>query len=445
MITPSHLEHGLWRLPESRSAEFTELDFWIEMSKMIEDAKVDGVFFADVLGLYEATEWKDVVKNAVQFPSNDPMVMISALAQATKHLGFIYTSTVTAVLPFMFARQASSLDHLTKGRIGWNVVSGSTGNGARSLGTDGLNEHSKRYNIADEYLEVTYKLWEGSQDDGALIRDKERGWYTDPKKVHKIHHSGEYFKVEGPHQVPPSPQRTPLVFQAGSSGPGLAFAGKNAEGVFLISGSPEAAKKKVDSIKEAAVEAGRDPEEIHFVEGVTLVIGETMEEAKKKEQYYDANASVPAHALQMIGATGLDISKFSPDTLLEDIMDQVPGFTGPLTHAIDRIKDRKATVQDLAASTTTLFRIVGTPATIADRFQQYLDVGITGFNIVTAIMDVSVTDFCDLLAPELKKRGMMKTEYSPGTFREKLFPGNGPFLSKTHPGSKYRGIYGEDE
>ncbi|KAI8937135.1 hypothetical protein NX059_006349 [Plenodomus lindquistii] len=445
MNTPSHLEHGLWRMPSSRTKEYTTLDLWVELAKLAEETKIDMIFFADILGMYDAPNWKDVPKHAVQFPSCDPMALMGTLAYVTKHLGLIYTSSVFAAQPYMFARQISTLDHLSKGRMGWNVVTGSTSNGAKCLGLPELKDHAARYAWADEYIDVTYKLWEGSHDVGSVVRDGKNNIYSDPKKVHKINHKSEHYSVEGPHTVEPSPQRAPVIFQAGASGPGIEFAGKHAEGCFLISGTPEAAKKKIEQITAAAKAAGRNPDDMHFIEGITPIVGKTLEEAQAKQEEYNDNLDVTAHHLQFSGATGLDLSAYPPDTPLEDLLPLAHGMQGPLTITIDTIKDRKATIRDLAANSIRIMRYCGTPAMIADRFEEYIEAGITGFNLISATVPGTVHDFVELVAPELKRRGLMKTEYSPGTLREKMFPKSRPEVNERHPAAKYRGFYKEDE
>jgi FMN-dependent oxidoreductase (nitrilotriacetate monooxygenase family) len=445
MNSPSHLQHGLWRMKQSRSNEYNDLQLWVDLAKLAEETKIDGIFFADVIGLFDAPNWKDVPQNAVQFPSSDPAMILGTMAYATENVAFIYTGNVLLSHPFTFARQASTLDHLSNGRIGWNVVCGASKNGARSFGHEDIEDHETRYARTDEYVDITYKLWEGSMDPGAVLKDQEEHVYVDPKKIHKINHVSKNYSVEGPHLVEPSPQRMPVIYQAGASGPGIAFAAKHAEAVFLISASPEGARKKVTAIKELAVKAGRREDDIHFVEGIMVIVGETLDEAKAKEVEFDKYASATAHTIQFSGAGGIDFSKHSPDELLEDLIDQAPGMRGSIEMVINGVKGRKATVQDLASSSTKGIRAVGTPDMIIDRFQEFIDVGITGFNILSMTLPSSVEDFCRLVAPELKKRGMMRSEFPPGTMREKMFPGRDSMVNERHPAFKYRNMYKENE
>ena len=202
----------------------------------------------------------------MQVPVNDPAMLIPAMAAVTEHLGFAYTSSVLQMPPFTFARQISTLDHLTGGRVGWNIVASYLRNAATNLGLDELPSHNARYDRADEYLDVAYKLWEGSWEDGAVLRDTANRRYADPSRIHAINHVGQHYRVEGPHLSEPSPQRTPLLFQAGSSTRGRAFAARHAECVFLIESlaAVRGPASVVRDIRAQAASLGRDPDGIRF-------------------------------------------------------------------------------------------------------------------------------------------------------------------------------------
>lgn len=440
MDTPSHFSHGAWRMPDNRSTEYNTLDLWVGIAKLAEENKLDGIFFADVLGLYETQgkDWGKMVRHAVQFPVSDPMMVLSAMAYATKDVGLMCTRSVLQTHPFEFARAAATFDHLSNGRFGWNIVCGASKNGARCMGLPDTKDHATRYAWAEEYVSVTYKLWEASWDEGAVVKDGKNQVYADPNKVHKVNHKSERYSVEGPLDVEPSPQRVPVIFQAGGSGPGVAFAAQHTEGAFLISGNPEAAKGRVASMLAEAVKAGRRKEDLHFIEGIAIITGATDEEALAKEAEIEANLNDEAQSLMYMGATGIDLSAYDPDTPLEDLLETAPGMRGGLKLAIDSVKDRKAVVRDLIRGSTRNYRVVGGPDTVANRIQEFLDVGITGFNLLPMTVPGSAEDFCKYVAPELRKRGLMQTEYRPGTLREKMFPGNGPYLNERHPGFKYR-------
>ncbi len=239
-MAASHILHGVWRQPDARQIEFNSLDLWVDLAKELEKGLFDVIFFADVAGLYNDYKgsYRKHVEAGLQIPSNDPSVILSALAYNTEHLGLAFTSNIVQEHPFNFARKISTLDHASKGRIAWNIVTNPLVNAAHNFGQE-LTPHDERYEWASEYVAVTYKLWEGSWDDGALLQDREAGIHGDFEKIHRLHHIGDRYSVEGPHLVAPSPQRTPLLFQAGSSKAGMNFAAANAEAQFLVAPRPE--------------------------------------------------------------------------------------------------------------------------------------------------------------------------------------------------------------
>ncbi len=439
MDTPSHLFPGTWRHPDARIVQYNDLDLWVDLAKLAERGKLDAIFLADAFGLHEEQNgsWDGLIRNAVMFPTADPNMLVSAMAAATENLGFIVTNSVLQHHPFQFARAASTLDHLTKGRFAWNIVTTASSHASRSMGLEAMTDHDERYRWAEEYIDVVYKLWEGSWEDGAVVCDYERNIYTDPAKVHKINHSGTRYSVEGPHLAEPSPQRTPVLFQAGSSPAGSAFAARHAEGIFMLSGSVEASGKRIRETRAAAVAAGRRAEDLQFVEGMSFVVGSTEEEALRKEADIEGYLSLEAEAIMRGSATGLDLLKLSPDTPLADIIEDAPGGRGTIQMVIDSVKNRVATVRDMFAFSSRQWRAVGTPEMIADRIQEYQAAGVDGINVAYTVFPSSYIDFVDHVVPELQRRGIMQKEYSPGTLREKLFPGNGPFLADRHPARRY--------
>ena len=254
----AHQSPGLWRHPEDRSAQYKDLDYWTDLAKILERGRFDGLFIADVLGTYDVYGASDeaAIRQAAQIPVNDPLLLVSAMALVTEHLGFGITTGTGFEHPYPFARRVSTLDHLTKGRIGWNVVTGYLPSAARNMGQTDQLAHDARYDHADEYLEVLYKLWEGSWEDDAVVRDKERGVFTDPDKVHHIGHEGTHFSVPGIHLSEPSPQRTPVIYQAGASPRGVRFAAENAEAIFIAAPTKAILRDTVDH-DPARARAGR--------------------------------------------------------------------------------------------------------------------------------------------------------------------------------------------
>ena len=442
MNTPSHISHGMWRHPESRAVEYNDVKLWLEIALLAEKHHFDAIFFADNFGMYSPIGGScDIfVESALQIPSSDPSMLLPAMAAATEHLGLVYTSSVLQQHPFPFARQMSTLDHLSKGRIGWNMVSSFSENGFRSMGLDGLVEHDERYRWLAEYAEVVYKLWEGSWAEGAVLSDKTAGKYTDPRKLRRIHHVGERYKVEGPHLAEPSPQRTPVLFQAGASPAGMDFSARNAEGTFLLSGKPEASAAQIKKVKALAQSHGRDGEDIHFIEGLTFVVGSTEEEAQRKAAELDEWVDIDAQMAVASGAMGLDLTKYGPDEPLINVLDEVQGNRGGyIKMAIENApKGKVPTIADMGKDQIHQWRVTGTPETIADQINRYADAGVTGINIMAITLPGSWSDFAEHVTPVLKERGMMQREYREGTLREKLFPGRGPFLEATHPGAGFR-------
>ena len=214
-----HINHGLWTHPRDTSTQYKTLAYWTDLARLLERGLFDGLFIADIVGTYDVYgQSLDVtLKESIQLPVNDPLLLVSAMASVTRHLGFGLTANLTYEAPYLFARRLSTLDHLSNGRVGWNIVTGYLDSAARAMGLAQQPEHDRRYDQADEYLQVLYKLLEGSWDDDAVVADRERRVYAEPGKVRKVQHQGEFYKVEGYHLCEPSPQRTPVLFQAGSS------------------------------------------------------------------------------------------------------------------------------------------------------------------------------------------------------------------------------------
>src|SRR6218665_2498274 len=297
--------YGTWRLDRSRQTELTSLDSWLDLARTLERGKFDAIFFADIPGIYSNyQESSDLyIKEALQFPNLDPAVLIPALAKVTDHLGLVLTSSVLQEPPFIFARKMSTLDHYTNGRVGWNIVTSPATNAYANLNYGHWADpqtRDERYVIAEEYLEVVYKLWEGSWDDGAVIEDKVNGIYADPGKIHKIHHQGERFQVEGPHLTPPSPQRTPFLFQAGQSGWGRDFAARHAEATFINAPTLDEARHLIAATLDVA-RAKQRSETLKFFQIARFVVGSTEAEVKSKLEELDAVYN-PDAAVAHLGA-----------------------------------------------------------------------------------------------------------------------------------------------
>lgn len=438
----AHQSPGLWVHPEDQSHRYNDIDYWVELAKILEKGRFDGLFIADVIGIYDVygQDKEATVRQATQVPVNDPILLVSAMANATEHLGFGITCSTTFEHPYTFARRMSTLDHLTKGRIAWNIVTSYLESGTKNIEIGDKFQHLERYNIAEEYLEVCYKLWEGSWEDGAVVKDKEKGIFTDPTKVHEINHHGKYFDVPGIHLCEPSPQRTPVLYQAGGSARGREFAGKHAEATFISAPSKEATASYVNDLREQATLQGRDPQSVLVFALVTPIVGRTEEEAWAKYEELASYISVEGALTLLSGWTGIDFSEYDLDQEIEYIE------TNAIKSAVESITksspNKKWTVRELAnfAGIGGMGPvIVGTPEQIADEFERWIEeTDIDGFNLAYAVTPGTFKEFADFVIPELQRRGLVKKEYEEGTYREKIFGKGQARLSESHSGASYR-------
>jgi FMN-dependent oxidoreductase (nitrilotriacetate monooxygenase family) len=364
------------------------------------------------------------------------------MAAVTEHLGFAVTSSITYDHPYALARKFSTLDHLTNGRVGWNIVTSNLDSTAKNFGLDKQMAHDDRYERGDEFLDVAYQLWNASWDEDAVIRDREKRIYAQPEKVHEIKHKGKYFEVSGIHLTEPSPQRTPVLFQAGSSDRGREFAAKHAECIFLNPMTIEETRYLISDIRQKAEAYGRKPEDILFFPKINPIVGKTEEEAQAKLAKSLEYAS-PEGALSLLSAwTGMDINNFDATELLAFIQkgEQRSGSNYLAEFFQRNHQDKEWTKEDLAkyfAFGGVGSLIAGTPAQIADRLEQFLDeTGADGFNIAYVHRYDTFKEFVELVVPELQQRGRVQTEYEAGSLRHKLF-GQGSHLQDSHIGHQW--------
>ena len=438
----AHQSPGLWKHPEDQSWRYKDLEYWTELAKLLERGRFDGLFIADVLGTYDIYGASDeaAIRQAAQIPVNDPMMLVSAMALVTEHLGFGITTGTGFEHPYPFARRMSTLDHLTKGRIGWNVVTGYLPSAARNMGQHDQPAHDARYDHADEYLEVLYKLWEGSWEDDAVIRDRDRGVFTDPGKVHHIGHRGTHFTVPGVHLCEPSPQRTPVIYQAGSSPRGVRFAAENAEAIFTAAPTKAILKETVSTIRREVEIAGRDPYGVKIFNLTTVITAETDEEAHAKHREYLSYGDAEGSLVFMSGWMGVDLARYGLDEPVGNvesnaILSAVAAFQQADPRGGEWVVGDIAEWGKIGGMGP---RIVGSGVSVADTLQEWVEeTDVDGFNLAYAITPGTWADFIEHVVPVLTERGAYQAEYTPGTLRHKLF-GKGDRLPDDHRGSRYR-------
>lgn len=438
-----HQSPGLWRHPKDRSADYTDLRYWADLAKTLERGLFDGIFIADVLGSYDVYGGSSeaALRHGTQTPVNDPFLLVSAMALVTENLGFGVTAGTAYEHPYPFARRLATLDHLTRGRLGWNVVTGYLPSAARNMGNEDQLEHDERYDHADEYLEVVYKLLEGSWEDDAVVRDAATGLFTDPAKVHPINHQGRYFKVPGIAITEPSPQRTPVIYQAGASSRGIAFAAGNAEAVFVGAPTKEILKGTVTKIRDAVEAAGRDRHDVRIYTMLTVITDATSELAAAKHDEYQSYASEEGALVLLSGWLGIDLSGYSLDDEIGDVE------SNAIKSAVESFQKLRSddgspwTVRDIAAWAGIGGmgpRVVGSGAEVAEELIAWAEeTDVDGFNLAYAVTPGSFEDVVEFVVPELQARGAYPTRYVEGTLRNKLF-GRGDKLPETHRGASFK-------
>ena len=419
-----HIQQGLWTHPRDQSTRYLDLKYWTDYAKRLEAGLFDGIFFADVVGVYDVLGASPdaAVNGAVQVPVNDPMMLIPAMASVTEHLGFGVTANLTYESPYLFSRRMSTLDHLTKGRIGWNIVTGYLDSAARAAGLSGQTAHDDRYDLADEYMALVYQLWEGSWEAGAVLANRQTGVYADASKVHLVRHKGPQYQVQAMHLAEPSPQRTPLLYQAGSSARGSRFAATHAECVFLNGQSMPGVKAIVDGIRSQAVAQGRSANDIQVWMGATIITADTDSQAQEKFEEYKRYASSEGALVHAAASMGIDFAKYDMDEPIETGKSQaiVSNVEAMNRAAGPQWTRRKLLSQMILGSRQAPW--VGSAETIANQLIEWsTQADVDGFNLSRTVVPECFDDFIALVVPKLQERGAYKTQYTPGTFRNKLF------------------------
>ncbi|MCM3033382.1 MULTISPECIES: LLM class flavin-dependent oxidoreductase [unclassified Niallia] len=420
-LTSMGHHEGAWRHPASAVESVQDFRLYQEIAAKAERAKFDSIFMANRYSV----STKAVTYGELGGGGMEPLILLSALAAVTKEIGLIGTVSTSFTEPFNVARSFSSLDHLSKGRAGWNVITSGTDEEAKNFNLEEIPDHEQRYVRAQEFLEVTNKLWDSWEAD-ALVKDKATGVYALSEKVHEINHKGSYFSVKGPLNSPRSPQGKPVIVQAGSSKDGIDFAAQYAEIVFTAQQTLEDAQIFYKKLKSRVQDFGRDPSKVIVLPGICPVIANTDEEAKAKETELHKLTNPAYSLLQLSNRVGFDLTSYPLDGPFPELPDikEIKGHQSRTKLISDLAKKENLTLRQLLlrlAGGRGHFTIAGTPERIADELQVWFENGAAdGFNIMPQQMSEGLTEFIESVIPELQNRGLFKTEYTDGTLRDKL-------------------------
>lgn len=440
MASPSHTWAGLWAHPRDRAFNYNSLDYWIALARIAERGLFDGVFLADVLGTYDVygKSPHTALVSAAQTPSLDPTLVVPSMAAATRHIGFGVTANLTYEHPYILARRFATLDHLTQGRVGWNIVTGYLDSGAKGMGLAANRAHDARYDAGEDFLAAVYKLWEGSWEDGAVKRDRAGRVFTDPAKVHRVRHDGPYYQVDAIQLAEPSPQRTPVLFQAGASSRGRQFAAHHAEAIFLNGQTKPLLAETGKAIRTEAAAVGRDPYDVRFYASANVIVAPTRAEALDLVAEYAPYVHAAGQLALLSGWTGVDLSVLDPEEAISYVK------SNAIQSTLENLTLRSPEplkVKDLATLSITGARgpfIVGSPSEVADEILSWVrETDVDGFNLNRIVSHETLEAFVDLVVPELQARGVYRTSYPAGTLRQKLF-GRAATLPDTHPAAGFR-------
>lgn len=428
-----------WTDERNATDTFPTLAHWQSVARVLDEGGFDFLFFADVIGYPMDRDGipDAAVRGAVQIPSHDPITVISGLAATVDRLNFVVTASTTAERPFMHARRFATLDHLTDGRIGWNIVNSDNQAAlVRLLGLGEITAHDTRYDRADEFVDLVCRLWEGSWEDDALKIDRDRAVFADPDKIHAISHHGEYFDLDGIFTVVPSPQRTPTLFQAGASPRGRDFAAGTAECVYVQENSVETLAATTADIRDRAERFGRRRDDLRILNGVSIVVAATEAEATTKRAALTAAPTTEMLAMHFLGWTGINLLRMDPELPLSQANSEYGHST------IARYDDGRSVREIISSLRDTLggISITGTPTQVADEMERVAELGgIDGFLVEPTFGGVpSYREFVDLVVPELRRRGRLASNDTPTTLRQRLFGGESARVNERHRAARHR-------
>jgi N-acetyl-S-(2-succino)cysteine monooxygenase len=412
-----------WRHPRAQKDAHINIKHYVEIAKTAERAKFDMIFLADSAAVRNADI--EAQSRSVQFIANfEPITLLSAIAMATEKIGLIATASTSYNEPYHVARKFASLDRISGGRAGWNVVTSGSSVEAYNFNRTAPYPHADRYRRAHEFVDVVTGLWD-SWDDDAFIRDVESGIYFDRNKLHTLNHKGEHYSVRGPLNVPRPIQGWPLIVQAGASDDGIELAARYAEAIFSPHLTIEAAKPYYDKLKSRMKTLGRDPDHCKVLPGLSVIVAETEEEARRDYDFIQSliHPIVGREILAtMLG--DIDLSKCSLDDQLPDVLQTTTGSKGHFDSIVAMARKENLTIRELGqrvAGARGKNVFVGNPKQVADYMEEWFVKGACdGFNVMPPYIPGSLDDFCNLVVPELQKRGLFRTEYEGTTLRENL-------------------------
>jgi FMN-dependent oxidoreductase (nitrilotriacetate monooxygenase family) len=419
-----------WAHPLSDSIDFADPEHWVRIAQVMDRTGYDFLFFADGFGypILGDDIAAGAVERGINFSGYDPASILPVLMRETRDLGFVVTSSTGLDHPVQLARRFATLDALSRGRFGWNVVTGASQNAVAELfGHESMVPHDVRYAMAAEYVELAKKYWEEAWSDGALVADRERGVYADRAGIHRTEYQGEHYRSNGYFGAPPTPQRTPVIFQAGTSPAGRAFAATHAECVFVQATVPAHTARNVAEIRRIAEEQGRAP--LTIMSGLTAIVAETSEEASTLAAEFDAMQSDDVVATLYAGNTGIDLLALDPDRTLHQVL-EAGGPVGQMgTSNIERFLGKdgapaptvREIIDDLKGKGTRGFRVVGDPQEVADQVEALAaQTGLDGFLVEPVFGTRDIAAFGELVLPVLRERGRLGSSPAGATLRERM-------------------------
>jgi FMN-dependent oxidoreductase (nitrilotriacetate monooxygenase family) len=418
-MRPVGIHTAWWRYPGAYPDANFNLKHLIRFAQTLERGRFDAWFMADHLAVLNMP--MAALKRSATVTSFDPLTLLPALAMVTEHLGLIATASSTFEPAYMIARRFASLDHISGGRAGWNLVTTSNPDAALNFGLTEHMEHGERYRRAREFFDVVTGLWDSWAED-AFIRDVEAGTYFDPERMHVLDHKGEFLSVRGPLNIARPIQGWPVIVQAGASDAGRQLAAETAEMIFASGGKLTDAQHYYADVRERAQKVGRDPDHIKILPGCLVVVGDTAEEARKKRALLDSLVHPDSGIASLSIALGCDASQFDLDGPLPEIPESNASKSGR-ERVVERARRDNLTVRQLAqiAGSYGGLALVGTPAMIADQMAEWLyGDACDGFNIMFPWVPGGLDDFVDRVVPELQRRHLFRREYQGRTLRENL-------------------------